>query len=252
MTDQLLKDRVAIVSGSAKNIGKEIAMELAREGASVVVNARTSLEEAKEVVREIEAMGGKACIHMADVSKPEGATSLVACAIERFGRLDILVNNAAVRRHSSLENLALEEWREVMGCILDSAYLCSRFALPYLRQSDLASIINIGGMSAHTGSKERAHVIAAKAGLSGLTGGLAHDLGDDGITVNCVVPGLIDTMRGESAGAGKPEHHSKNKTLIGRKGDPREVAYLVAFLCSPKARYITGQTMHANGGAYLG
>jgi 3-oxoacyl-[acyl-carrier protein] reductase len=252
MTKQLLKNRVAIVSGSAKNIGKEIALELAREGAMVVVNARTSLEEANGVVHEIEAMGGTACIHMADVSQPEGAASLVACAIERFGRLDILVNNAAVRRHSSLENLGLEEWREVMGSILDSAYLCSRSALPHLRQSDLASIINIGGMSAHTGSKERAHVIAAKAGLSGLTKGLAHDLSDDGITVNCVVPGLIDTVRGESAGAGKPEHHAKNKTLIGRKGDPREVAYLVAFLCSPKARYITGQTMHANGGAYLG
>jgi 3-oxoacyl-[acyl-carrier protein] reductase len=252
MTNQLLKDRVAIVSGSAKNIGKEIALELAREGAAVVVNAKTSLEEASGVVREIESMGGKACIHLADVSKPEGAASLIACAIKQFGRLDILVNNAAVRRHSSLESLELTEWREVMGCILDAAYLCSRSALPYLRQSDLASIVNIGGMSAHTGSKERAHVIAAKAGLSGLTKGLAHELGDDGVTVNCVVPGLIDTVRGESAGAGEPEHHSKNKTLIGRKGDPKEVAYLVAFLSGPKARYITGQTMHANGGAYLG
>ena len=252
MTNQLLKDRVAIVTGSAKNIGKEIALELAREGAAVVVNARTSLEEANGVVSEIEAMGGRACVHLADVSKPEGAASLVACAIEQFGRLDILVNNAAVRRHSSLDSLEIIEWREVMGSILDAAYLCSRSALPYLRDSDLASIINIGGMSAHTGSKERAHVIAAKAGLSGLTKGLAHELGDDGITVNCVVPGLINTLRGESAGAGKPEHHSKNKTLIGRKGDSREIAYLVAFLCSPKARYITGQTMHANGGAYLG
>ncbi len=252
MINQLLRDRVAIVSGSAKNIGKEIALELAREGATVVVNARTSLEEANGVVREIEAIGGRAHIHMADVSEPDGAASLVACAIERFGRLDILVNNAAVRRHSSLESLELIEWREVMGSILDAAYLCSRSALPYLRKSDLASIINIGGMSAHTGSKERAHVIAAKAGLSGLTKGLAHELGEDRITVNCVVPGLIDTLRGESAGVGKPEHHSKNKTLIGRKGDSREVAYLVAFLCSPKARYITGQTMHANGGAYLG
>ena len=252
MTNQLLKDRVAIVTGSAKNIGKEIALELAREGAAVVVNARTSLEEANGVVSEIEAMGGRACVHLADVSEPEGAASLVACAIEQFGRLDILVNNAAVRRHSSLDSLEIIEWREVMGSILDAAYLCSRSALPYLRDSDLASIINIGGMSAHTGSKERAHVIAAKAGLSGLTKGLAHELGDDGITVNCVVPGLINTLRGESAGAGKPEHHSKNKTLIGRKGDSREIAYLVAFLCSPKARYITGQTMHANGGAYLG
>lgn len=251
MLNDSLKGRVAIVTGSAKNIGREIALELAREGASLVINARSSLAESNELMQEIHAFGGKACVHMADVSTPEGATSLVKAAIKHFGAIDILVNNAAVRRHSTLDTLELAEWREVMGCILDSAYLCTRMALPYLRQSDMASVINIGGMSAHTGSKERAHVLAAKSGLIGLTKGLAHDLGDDGITVNCVVPGLIDTVRGESAGTGKPEHHSKNKTLIGRKGDSREVAYLVAFLCSSKARYLTGQTLHANGGAYL-
>ena len=251
MSADSLKGRVAIVTGSAKNIGKAIALELAQEGAAVVINARSSLREANEVVQEIHALGGKAFLHMADVSQAEGSASLIASAIKQFGKIDILINNAAVRRHSPFESLELAEWREVMACILDSAYLCTKAALPYLRQSDMASVINIGGMSAHTGSKERAHVIAAKAALLGLTKGLAHDLGDDGITVNCVVPGLIDTVRGESAGAGKPEHYSKNKTLIGRRGDPTEVAHLVAFLCSGKARYITGQTLHANGGAYL-
>jgi len=251
MSADSLKGRVAIVTGSAKNIGKAIALELAREGAAVLINARSSVREAGEVVEEILALGGNAHLHMADVSQAEGSASLIACAIEQFGKIDILINNAAVRRHSPFGSLELAEWREVMSSILDSAYLCTKAALPYLRQSDMASVINMGGMSAHTGSKERAHVLAAKAALLGLTKGLAHDLGDDSITVNCVVPGLIDTVRGESAGTGKPEHHSKNKTLIGRKGDATEVAHLVAFLCSAKARYITGQTMHANGGAYL-
>ncbi len=251
MATQPLKDHVAIITGAAKNIGREIALELAREGASVVINARTSLEEANSLAQEIQNLGGNAYVHLADVSQPEGSASLIAAAIEQFGRIDILVNNAAVRRHSSIEVLELNEWREVLGCILDSAYLCSRAALPYLRLSDMASIINIGGMSAHTGSKDRAHVLAAKAGLIGLTKGLAHDLGSSGITVNCVVPGLIDTVRGESAGHGSPEHHAKNKTLIGRRGDPKEVAYMVSFLSGPKARYLTGQTMHVNGGAHL-
>jgi 3-oxoacyl-[acyl-carrier protein] reductase len=251
MSTHALKDLVAIVTGSAKNIGREIALELVREGASVVINARTSLNEANSLAKEIEDLGGKACVHLADVSQPEGAASLIAAAIERFGRIDILVNNAAVRRHSSIDSLELSEWREVLGCILDSAYLCSKAALPFLRLSEMASITNIGGMSAHTGSKERAHVLAAKAGLIGLTKGLAHDLGSDNITVNCVVPGLIDTVRGESAGKGSPEHHSKNKTLIGGRGDPKEVAHMVTFLSGPKARYLTGQTLHVNGGAYL-
>jgi 3-oxoacyl-[acyl-carrier protein] reductase len=110
--------------------------------------------------------------------------------------------------------------------------------------------VNIGGMSAHSGAAGRAHVVAAKAGLAGLTRALAHDLGPDGITVNCVAPGLVDTTRGNSAG-GTPAHHAVNRTLLGRRGEPGEIAALVTFLCGPGARYITGQTLHANGGAYL-
>jgi 3-oxoacyl-[acyl-carrier protein] reductase len=120
-----------------------------------------------------------------------------------------------------------------------------------LKASSAGSIVNMGGMSAHTGSKDRAHVLAAKSGLIGLTRGLAHDLSVHGITVNCLVPGLIDTERGESAGLGAPEHHSRNKTLLGRRGEPEEVAEMVGFLCGPKARYMTGQTVHLNGGSFL-
>jgi 3-oxoacyl-[acyl-carrier protein] reductase len=243
---------VAVVTGAARNIGREIALELAAAGNAVIVNARTSAAEAAEVVRAIETAGGRAAAHLADVSEPAGAQSLVEAAIHHFGQIDILVNNAAVRREVPFAELDFARWREVMSVILDGAYLCAHAALPYLRQSKAGAIVNIGGMSAHAGSAGRAHVIAAKAGLVGLTRALAHDLGPDGITVNCVVPGLIATVRGGSAGNTEPAHHAERTTLLGRRGQPDEVASLVQFLCGPTARYLTGQAIHANGGAFLG
>ena len=247
---QSLKDRVAIVTGASRNIGRAIALELAANGASVVVNARTSGDAAREVVDEIRKIGSEGIVHLVDVSQPPAAAALIEAALARFGRIDILVNNAALRRETPFEALGWNEWREVLSVILDGAYLCSHAALPHLSKSDLASIVNIGGMSAHSGSAGRAHVIAAKAGLAGLTRALAHDLAPNGITVNCVVPGLIATERGEAAG-GTPAHHAHHDTLLGRQGTPEEVAALVRFLCEPAARYITGQTIHVNGGAWL-
>ncbi|MBO0750530.1 MAG: SDR family oxidoreductase [Bradyrhizobiaceae bacterium] len=245
-----LAGRVAIVTGAARNIGRAIAMELAHSGASIAINARHSAEEATAVAQEVEAAGGKALVQLADVSDPAGAALLIDATAQRFGRIDILINNAAIRRETAFGELNWKQWRAVCGVILDGAYLCAHAALPHLRKSDRASIVNIGGMSAHSGSAGRAHVIAAKAGLVGLTRALAHDLGPDGITVNCVAPGLIDTARDHSSG-GTPAHHAVSRTLLGRRGEPDEIAAVVAFLCGPGARYITGQTLHANGGAYL-
>jgi 3-oxoacyl-[acyl-carrier protein] reductase len=245
-----LRGRVAVVTGAARNIGRAIALDLGRAGASVVVNARSSAAEAAEVVREIEAAGGAASVHLADISQPDAAQGLIDAAVRTFGRLDILVNNAAVRRESAFEDLDWQQWREVLSIILDGAYLCARAALPSLRLSDAGCIVNIGGMSAHRGSSGRAHVLAAKAGLIGLTRALAHDLGPAGITVNCVVPGLIATERGQAPG-GTPAHHAGPGTLLGRRGEPEEVASLIRYLCGPGARYVTGQTIHANGGAFM-
>src|ERR1700759_3912758 len=155
-------------------------------------------------------------------------------------------------RKKPIDQMSFAEWREVMTVILDAAFHGVHACLPELKKSGSGAIVNIGGMSAHTGSQHRAHVIAAKAGLVGLTRALAHDLASDGITVNCVVPGLIATQRGGAAGNTEPAHHAERKTLLGRRGMPEEVANLVAFLCSDKARYLTGQVIHANGGAFLG
>jgi 3-oxoacyl-[acyl-carrier protein] reductase len=245
-----LVGRVAIVTGAARNIGRAIALELASGGGYVTINALGSAAEAASVAREVESAGGKALVQLADISDPVGAQQLIDATAQHFGRIDILVNNAAIRRETPFAELDWKEWRAVCGVTLDGAYLCAHAALPHLRKSDRAAIVNIGGMSAHAGSAGRAHVIAAKAGLGGLTRALAHDLGPDGITVNCVAPGLIDTTRGHSIG-GMPAHHALNRTLLGRRGELDEIATVVTFLCGPGARYITGQTLHANGGAYL-
>ncbi|MGH8740437.1 MAG: SDR family oxidoreductase [Burkholderiales bacterium] len=166
----------------------------------------------------------------------------------RFGRLDILVNNAAIRAVESIEKIDLARWREITGVVLDGAWNCSKACIPFLGTSPAGAIINIGGMSAHTGAAGRPHVVAAKAGLVGLTRALAHDLAPQGVTVNCVVPGLIDTRRRESSGRSS---HQSRETLLGRRGRPEEVAAAVRFLAGPGARYITGQTLHVNGGAFL-
>jgi 3-oxoacyl-[acyl-carrier protein] reductase len=239
---------VAIVTGSSRNIGRAIALELAKAGAAVVVNARSSQAEAESVADEVRRSGGRAAAVIADVADPSSAASLIAGAVNAFGRLDILVNNAAVRREVDFAQLDYREWREVVAIILDGAYLCSRAALPHLVASGRGAVVNIGGVSAFTGSSGRAHVVAAKAGLSGLTRALAHDLAPHGITVNCVVPGRIDTARD---GGRQPAHHTKGDGPLGRRGTPEEVAALVRFLCGPDARYITGQSIHANGGLYM-
>jgi 3-oxoacyl-[acyl-carrier protein] reductase len=245
-----LAGKVCIVTGSARNIGRSIALALAGEGAAVVVNANRSQAEAQGVAEEIKGAGGRAIAQLADVTDPAGAAALVKAAIDAFGRLDCVVNNAAIRRETAFAEMSFAEWREVVSIILDGAFLMSQAALPYLAKSDAGSIVNIGGMSAHTGAAQRAHVVAAKAGLVGFTRALAHDLAPQNITVNCVVPGMIATVRGGTAAA-KPSHHAQHQPLIGRRGTPQEIADLVAFLAGPRARYLTGQTVHANGGVFM-
>ena len=219
-----LQGRVALVTGAARNIGRAIALELAAAGASVVVNAKTSRAELDAVAAEV---GGLAVL--ADVTDDKAVEAMAAQAVQRFGRIDILVNNAAVRTGS---------WDEVTGIILDGAWNCVEKCKPQY------SIINIGGLSAHTGAVGRPHVVAAKLGLVGLTRALAHDLAPKGVTVNCVVPGLIDTVRSS------PSAHGDKVGPIGRRGTPQDVAAAVRFLSGPGARYITGQVLHVNGGAF--
>jgi len=244
-----LEGRVALVTGASRNIGRAIALALAEGGAAVIVNARVSLAEAQSVAAGIEAAGGQALAHVADVTDEAAVARMVEVATKRFGRLDILVNNAAVRGVSSIDAIDPAEFRRVAGIILDGAFICAKACLPPLRASGQGAIVNIGGMSGHAGAKGRPHVVAGKMGLVGLTRALAHDLAGDAITVNCVVPGLIETVRDAASGALSHAHGREN--LAGRRGRPEEVAAAVRFLAGPDARYVTGQDWHVNGGAYL-
>jgi 3-oxoacyl-[acyl-carrier protein] reductase len=244
-----LAGRVAVVTGAAGNIGRAIALELAGAGAAIVVNAKRSGEAARDVANAVAAIGGRAIVHLSDITQPDGAKTLMAAAADAFGGIDIVVNNAAIRRETPFRDLDYAQWREVVAVILDGAYLCAHSAYPWLSRSEAASIVNIGGMSAHSGSAGRAHVIAAKAGLVGLTRALAHDLSPEGINVNCVVPGLIERSRSHSVD-GEPEHRARASTLVGRRGLPQDVASMVGYLCGPAARFVTGQTIHINGGAW--
>ena len=245
-----LNGKVAIVTGAGRNIGRAIALALADGGASIVVNARSNRAEADAVARGIEALGRKALVHIGDVADATDVQAMADAAVNYFGRIDILVNNAALRREKPFADMDYAEWREIMNVTLDGAFHCIKACLPALRKSGKGSIVNIGGLSAHTGARGRAHVVTAKAGIIGFTRALAHDLADDGITVNCVVPGLIGTLRPKDKP--EPTHHLTHQTITGERGRPEDVAATVRFLCGPGARYINGQAIHANGGAYLG
>ncbi|HXZ45382.1 MAG TPA: SDR family oxidoreductase [Pseudolabrys sp.] len=244
-----LTGKVAIVTGSGRNIGRAIALVLAQAGASVVVNVRSNKAEADSVVREIESAGGKATAVIGDVADEKTPAMLADVALKRFGRIDILVNNAALRREKPIDQMSYADWREVMGVILDGSFRCVHACLPALKKNG-GTIINIGGMSAHIGSKDRAHVITAKSALVGFSRALAHDLATDKITANCIVPGAIDTTR--PASSPTPAHHLTHGTITGTRGKPEDVAAMVRYLCGPGGRYVTGQTIHVSGGGYLG
>jgi 3-oxoacyl-[acyl-carrier protein] reductase len=241
-----LAGKVVLVTGAARNIGRAIACALAAGGASVMVNAQHASDDLAETVRLVESAGGRAAAAVGDVTDPAAVAAMVAATVERYGRLDGLVNNAARRTEQAFDAIAFEDWRRILGIVLDGAFLLSQAALPHLRLSDGASIVNIGGQTGHAGAAGRAHVVTAKAGLAGFTKALALDLAPERITVNCVVPGRIATVR-----AGEPgQRHSVPP--LGRMGLPEEVAAMVRMLCGPDARYITGQSIHVNGGGFLG
>jgi 3-oxoacyl-[acyl-carrier protein] reductase len=200
-------------------------------------------------VREIETAGSKAISVIGDVADEKTGAALADAALKRFGRIDILVNNAALRREKPVDQMSFADWREVMGVILDGSFRCVHACLPAMKKNG-GTIINIGGMSAHIGSKDRAHVMTAKTALVGFSRALAHDLAAAKITANCVVPGAIETAR--PATSSKPAHHLTHGTITGERGKPEDVAAMVRYLCGPGGRYVTGQTIHVSGGGYMG
>jgi 3-oxoacyl-[acyl-carrier protein] reductase len=244
-----LAGKVALVTGGARNIGSAICRALAAGGAAVMVNARTSLDEARRTVSLIEREGGTAALHLADVTDRAAVANMVETTVGRFGRLDLLVHNAAVRHETPFAEITLEEWRHVLSTVLDGAFLCTQACLPHLARAQGGAVVHLGGLTGHKGALGRAHVVTAKAGIAGLTRALALELAPHGITVNCVVPGTIDTARGLPGAP--PRQPRAGLPPLGRLGEPGEVAAVVRMLCGPDARYVTGQAIHVNGGGFM-
>jgi 3-oxoacyl-[acyl-carrier protein] reductase len=247
-TSQELAGKTALVTGGGRNIGRAIALELARAGAHIAIVTRADRAAGDAVAKAARRLGVDAECYVADVTNETAVRQSMVEVDRRFGRLDILVNNAALRSEVPFAELSLDQWHAILAVTLDGAFLCAREALPRLATSDGGAIVNIGGLTAFTGAANRAHVVTAKAGLVGLTRALAIELAPQSITVNLVSPGLIETVRDGAA----PRHHGSHATLFGRRGEPDEVAAAVRYLAGPGARYVTGQTLHVNGGAYLG
>lgn len=243
-----LAGKVALVTGASRRIGRSTALGLARHGADLVVTAHTAKDEIEAVAEEIRAIGQRATVVMGDVTNESDVARIVDEAKTAHGRVDILINNAAIRRQVPFLNMTLTEWRAINAVILDGAFLMSRAVLPLMLDNGGGSIINVGGVSAHIGAKARAHVCAAKAGIVGLTKALAVEFADQGITANCVAPGKIGGVRSATSGAA-PDVGAK--IPLGREGEIEEAAGTIVSMCLPHARFMTGQTVHVSGGLYL-
>ncbi|HUA56678.1 MAG TPA: SDR family NAD(P)-dependent oxidoreductase [Candidatus Sulfotelmatobacter sp.] len=246
-----LAGKVALVTGSVRRIGRATALAAARDGAAVVIHARDSRDEADATAAEVKALGVDSLVCLADVTDEAAVRAMVARIRERFGRLDVLVNNAGIRAQVPFAEMTLAQWRAMLTVILDGAFIVTSACLPLMRASGQGGVIvNIGGGSAHVGALHRAHVVTAKAGLVGFTRALATELAEDGITVNCVAPGRIGGQRSKTAGAAPPDHGGA-KELAKREGRPEDVAAMIRPLWLPTGSYITGQTIHVDGGRYL-
>jgi 3-oxoacyl-[acyl-carrier protein] reductase len=246
-----LDGQVAVITGGVRRIGRAIALALAAEGAAIVINTKSSRTEGEALVQELEAAGARALLHLADITDEAAVAQMVERVTQLFGRVDILVNNAANRKEAPFTSITLARWREILSIVLDGAFLCSRAVVPFMVEQGGGRIINIGGVTAHTGAYHRAHVVTAKAGVVGLTKALAVEFADKGITVNCVVPGKIGGARSATSGETGGSMPGGGNPLVGRTGKPEEVAEVVRMLCLPSGGFITGQTIHVSGGLYL-
>jgi len=247
---QALAGNVAIITGSGKNIGKAIAMRLAADGAAVVINGRGDRAIVEETAQEIRGTGARAMPYLADISKPDAVQAMVDATVKEFGGVDIAVGNAGLRRQTPFLQMNPEEWHEILGVALHGAFYLAKATVPEMIKRGGGAFIGLSGISHHAGSSGRIHVNASKAGLEGMVRGLAIELAPHNITANCVAPGSIDTVRGASAGG--PHGRGMSREIpAGRQGQPEEIAAMVRFLVGPEGRYVTGQTIHVNGGLFL-
>jgi 3-oxoacyl-[acyl-carrier protein] reductase len=251
-----LEGKTALVTGSGRNIGRAIILELAARGADVVVNARSNRAQAEAVAAEAEALGVRAIVVMGDASDLATVVEMERRATDRFGRVDICVSNAMYRKHASFFEVTVEDWHKYLNMQLTASFYLAKAFVPHMMRAGWGRIIHITGPDAFGGAVNRVTNVAAKGGLRGLTKALAKELGRHGITVNDVAPGMHDTTR-------DPESHpfitndpdwlasAIERIPVGRLGSPEDVAWCCAFLASIRSDFITGQVLACNGGEWL-
>lgn len=246
--DQDLRGKTAFVSGSGRNIGRAIALELARRGCNVVVNGSRDRDSCEGTAEEARRFGVEAMVAMGDVGRTEGVASIAEAALARFRSVDVLVNNAAIRPHKPFLEMTEDDWHRVIDLDLNAAFYTCRAFLPGMVAGRWGRIVSITGMNSISGYKEGAPISAAKHGVWGMTKALAKEFGPHGITINAVSPGPIG---GDASDPVKTEAMQKRAAGIpvGYVGEPQDIAAVVGFLCSGSARFITGQMIASNGGA---
>ena len=244
-----LKDKVALVTGASQGIGRETALALAEAGAKVAVAARNE-EKLTALVAEIEAAGGGALAVRMDVADGDQVKAGFKQVLEKFGRLDILVNNAAITRDGLALRMKADDWEAVLRTNLTGSHFCIQQALPTMMKARAGRIINISSVVAQSGNAGQANYVAAKAGIIGLTKAIAIEIASRNITVNAVAPGFVETPMTDVL-PDKVKEELKARIPLGRMGSPRDVAAAIVFLASDEAAYITGHVLNVNGGMHL-
>jgi 3-oxoacyl-[acyl-carrier protein] reductase len=244
-----LKDKVALVTGASQGIGRDTALALCEAGAKVALAARNE-EKLQTLAAEIAATGGEALVVKMDVADAEQIKAGFKAVLEKFGKLDILVNNAAITRDGLALRMKLDDWDAVLRTNLTGAHLCIQQALSVMMKARAGRIINISSVVAHMGNPGQANYVAAKAGLIGLTKSIAMEIASRNITVNAVAPGFIETPMTDVL-SDKVKEELKTRIPLGRMGSGKDIAAAIVFLASDEAGYITGHVLDVNGGMYL-